>query len=265
MDEHVQANRDHWNDLVDAHVRSPLYDVASFKAGRNTLDAVSLEGVGAVAGKSLLHLQCHFGLDTLSWARLGARVTGVDFAPRAIEAARALARAVGLEATFVCADIYDLPHRLDGEYDVVFATCGVLPWLPALEPWVAAAAHFLKPGGFLFLADSHPFLHIFDEESVELRRRYPYFNRAPMRYEDSGSYADPAANVEHRTCYEWQHSIAELLNAVIAAGLRLEWFREYPYMTYNYWPHMEEDARGFWRLPGGDESLPLMFALKAVK
>jgi len=264
MDEHVHANRDHWNDLVDYHVRSPFYDVASFKAGRNTLDAVELEGVGEVAGKSLLHLQCHFGLGTLSWARLGARVTGADFSPRAVEVARELARAAGLEATFVCADIYDLPAHLRGEFDVVFASYGVMPWLPDLGRWVAVAARFLKPGGLFFLADGHPFMNIYDEESRELRIRYPYFNREPMGYEESGSYADADASVEHKTCYEWQHSVGELLNAVVGAGLRLESFREYPYASYNYWPHMVKDPRGFWRLPGGD-LLPLMFALRAYK
>jgi SAM-dependent methyltransferase len=264
MDEYLQANREHWDELVDYHVRSPLYDVAAFKAGRNTLDAVIREGVGDVAGKTLLHLQCHFGLDTLSWARLGARVTGVDFSPRAVAAARKLAAEVGLAAAFVCSDVYDLPSHLGGDFDVVFTSYGVLPWLPDLERWAKVAARFVKPGGLFFVADTHPFLNVFDDESAELRLRYPYFNREAMGYDETGSYAVPDAAVKHTRCYEWQHSVGELLNAVVAAGLRVESYREYPFTFDRYCPALEKDAAGFWRLPGRDV-IPLMFALRAVK
>src|SRR5512136_2825848 len=138
------------------HVRSPFYDVAGFKAGKNSLKSVELAEVGDVGGKRLLHLQCHFGMDTLSWARLGARVTGVDYAPQAIDLARELAREAGLEADFICASIYDLPERLTGTFDIVFTSYGVLCWLPDLPAWGRVIAHFLRPGGIFYIADGHP-------------------------------------------------------------------------------------------------------------
>lgn len=142
--------------MVDAHVCSEFYDVEGFKKGRSTLDKITLEGAGDVCGKSLLHLQCHFGLDTLSFARLSARVTGVDFSPKAIDHARILASELDIPATFVCSDLYDLADNLSGQYDIVFTSKGVLCWLPELEGWARVVSHFLKPGGFFFILESIP-------------------------------------------------------------------------------------------------------------
>jgi SAM-dependent methyltransferase len=220
-----------------------------------------------VSGKSLLHLQCHFGLDTMSWARLGAKATGVDFSQEAVATARSLAGELGIAADFVRSNVYDLPKNLDGRFDVVFTSHGVLPWLPDLGRWAEVVAHFLKPGGVFYIVESHPFAQMFDDgiETPELRIRYPYFRREPMRFEDDGSYADPKTVVRNKTTYEWMHPLGEIVNSLLAVGLRIESFREYPFCAWKMLPFMVRDEDGWWRLPDGREDVPLMFSLRAVK
>ncbi|MCZ7544594.1 MAG: class I SAM-dependent methyltransferase [Anaerolineae bacterium] len=161
MDErdYMESNRALWDEWTGIHAKSAFYDLEGFKAGRLSLDRVAREGLGDVTGKRLLHLQCHFGMDTLSWARLGAEVTGVDFSEKAIALARALSAELSIPARFVCANIYDLPAALDGAFDIVFTSGGVLYWLPDLVRWAEIVAHYLRPGGTFFLADSHPLRH----------------------------------------------------------------------------------------------------------
>lgn len=268
MDKYLSANKAHWNDMVEPHVRSEFYDVDGFKKGHSTLDRIVLDGVGDVKGKTLLHLQCHFGLDTLSFARLGAEVTGIDFAPKAIKHARALAQELGIPATFICSDIYDLPNQLSTEegFDVVFTSQGVLCWLPDLGRWAQVIAHFLKPGGFFFIQESHPMSHIFDDENpTELRIRYPYFHKGPMRFEGESSYAVSHFETQNPISYEWMHPLSEILNSLIAAGLTIERLNEYPYIFHKQYPFLEKGTDGYWRLPGGREDIPLMYTLRARK
>jgi 2-polyprenyl-3-methyl-5-hydroxy-6-metoxy-1,4-benzoquinol methylase len=264
----LQANRDRWNELTAIHARSAFYDVAGFRAGKCTLRPIEVEELDDVAGKSLLHLQCHFGLDTLSWARRGARVTGVDFSEEAIALARSLGRELGIPGAFVCSDVYDLPTVLAGAFDVVFTSYGVLCWLPDLRRWAAVAAHFLKPGGTLYLAEIHPFAMVFDDRTPgpELRVAYPYFHAPePLRSEPQGTYADRRAQVQHTTSYEWVHSLGDVVGAVIGAGLRVEFLHEFPYCICGILPLMEQGPDGWWRLREGDGTVPLLFSLKATK
>ncbi|MBI5305234.1 MAG: class I SAM-dependent methyltransferase [Chloroflexi bacterium] len=265
MNEYLKSNRELWNTWTRVHVKSKMYDVEGFKRGDNRLDAVVRAGLGDVRGKSLLHLQCHFGLDTLNWARLGARVTGADFSEEAITTARALAREVGLDANFVCANIYDLPNALDDKFDIVFTSHGVLSWLPDLNAWGRVIAHFLKPGGTFFIAEGHPAAYIFDDDNPnDLRVRYPYFHTdAPGTSQVHGSYADRDADV-HCVEYWWAFSIGDVINALTRAGLRIESLDEFPYNTWQMYPFMEQDAEGWWRLPARFPALPLMFALRAT-
>jgi SAM-dependent methyltransferase len=268
MSEFEQADQSRWNQLAPIHARSAFYDVAGFKAGRSSLQSIEREELGEVAGKSLLHLQCHFGMDTLSWARLGARVTGVDYAENAIELARELSRETGLAAEFVCASIYDLPERLSGTFDIVFTSYGVLCWLPDLTAWGQVIAHFLKPGGVFYIVDGHPFANIFynEKDATGLQVAYPYFHRdTPEAYACDGSYAtDPDVEL-HYTDYEWSHSLSDILNALLEAGLRIEFVHEFPYCFYQSHPFMVQGADGWWRLPEHQESVPLVFSLKATK
>lgn len=275
MDRYLRSNQAMWDVWARHHVPSPFYDVEGFKAGarrrRVGLDGLETRLVGDVTGRSLLHLQCHFGLDTLSWARRGATVTGVDFSGEAIGAARALAAEVGVPATFVQSDVYDLPSVLRGEFDIVFASHGVLCWLPDLERWVAVAAHFMRPGGLFCLIDGHPVPLLFDDtrDDRELRIAYPYFHPggdagAPLRCERRGSYAAPDAPFDSVT-YQWVHPLSEVVGAVLGAGLRLQSFEEYSYAAWAMLPWMVERPDGMWELPEGALSLPMMFSLTAAK
>jgi 2-polyprenyl-3-methyl-5-hydroxy-6-metoxy-1,4-benzoquinol methylase len=168
VDDYIKSNQKLWDRWTELHEQSELYDVAGFKAGKLRLHSIEKEELGDVAGKSLLHLQCHFGLDTLSWAALGATVTGVDFSEKSIALARSLSAEIGIPATFVHSNVYDLPDNLSGQFDIVFTSYGVLWWLPDIPGWAKVIAHFLKPGGTFLVVDSHPMASVFDKGEVSL-------------------------------------------------------------------------------------------------
>jgi SAM-dependent methyltransferase len=175
VDKYLASNRSLWEEWTPIHARSEFYNVEGWKANRGRMWSFIAEEVGDASGRDLLHLQCHFGLDTLTWAWRGARVTGVDFSERSIALARSLAAETGLAATFVCADVLRLPATLRGDFDIVFTTFGVLRWLPDLYRWAEVIAHFLRPGGFVYVADMHPFALVLDDEegTTDPRLRYP--------------------------------------------------------------------------------------------
>lgn len=268
MDERVEANRKHWDEAVPIHVASTTYDVANFGKGRGRLKPVELEEVGDVRGKSLLHLQCHFGLDTLSWAMEGARVTGADFSEPAIEAARKLAEEHGIDARFVVSDIYDLPERLDGNFDIVFTSYGALNWLPDVERWAGVAWHFVKPGGTFYIVEFHPVAMIFDDDPdvTELKVRYPYFPEfGPIRSEDDGTYAELDAKFENKVTYDFPHPTSEVVTALIDAGFQIEFFHEFPFGNWKFLPIMEHIDRYTCRLIKNHGSVPLLYSIKATR
>lgn len=267
MDKHTEQNLRHWNEVTPIHAKSRFYDVKGFKAGRCTLMSVEREELGDVKGKTLLHLQCHFGMDTMSWARLGAKVTGVDFSDKAIELAKSLSKELGIEAEFLCCNIYELPRVLKGEYDIVFTSYGILCWLPDLKKWAQIITHFLKPGGTFYIIEGHPFNTVFENEryTKELKVRYSYFHSSePTKWEPDGTYADKDAKVTNPS-YEWTHPLSNIINALISAGLQIEFLHEFPYWCEDHFPFMEKGQDGWWRLKGGKETIPLMFSLKATK
>jgi len=268
MDEYYDVNRRRWNELVPVHLRSSFYNVAGFRAGQTSLHSLELEELGDVRGKSLLHLQCHFGLDTLSWAREGAIATGVDFSNPAIEAARSLATECEIDARFVLSDVYSLPGKLDEQFDIIYTSYGVTFWLPDLSRWAEVIARFLRPGGTFYIVEFHPAAGIFDNEPdvTDLVVRYPYFpSGEPLRFEDDGSYADRSAKLKHRTTYSWPHPISEVVTSLIAAGLRLEFLHEFPFTIEHVFPFMEQGPDAYWRLMKSDGSVPLLFSIKATK
>jgi len=268
VDGYKAANHALWDEWTSIHVRSEFYDVDGFKRGNIKLHSLEREEVGEVAGKSLLHLQCHFGLGTLSWARLGATVTGADFSAKSIEQARALAAEVKIPARFVCSEIENLPEVLSGQFDIVFTSYGVLPWLPDLNRWASVIAHFLKPGGFFYIAESHPISYIFDDAqgTSNLVIKYPYFgDGGPLEWKVQGSYADRSACVAQPVSYEWIHTMADIINALLGAGLRIEFLHEFPYTAWQQLPFMVEGSDGYWRLPDREASLPLLFSIRARK
>jgi SAM-dependent methyltransferase len=269
VDEYLRENRKLWDAWTHVNLASEMYNVEGFASGSSTrdLDPISLAGPGDVRGKSLLHLQCHFGMDTIRWARHGARVTGVDFSGEAIAAARALAARMNVPATFVESDVYALPQNLDARFDVVFTSQGVLGWLPDLERWAQVIAHFLAPGGVFHIVEAHPVLMTFDDHRAdqELQLLYPYFQGPePIREELQGSYAAPDSPVK-TVQHVWIHPISTVIRSVLRAGLRLESFEEYPFMSWRFLPWMERGADGWWRMPGRETSLPQMFSLTARK
>jgi len=271
MDETIRSNRDVWDAWTKIHVGSEFYDVASFKNGERPIRIADYEReeVGSVEGKTLLHLQCHFGLDTLSWARLGATVTGLDFSAAAIEAARTLAAEVGIPATFVQSDVYSAAEVLDEQFDIVYTSSGVLGWLPDIVGWARVAVHFVRPGGFLYITEIHPVALVWEDEGVEpgeLRLRYPYWSHAdPIRIEVQGSYADREAATEGLVEYGWDHSLGEIVTSLANEGLRIEFLHEFDFVR---WPveFLAQGEDGRFRLPEGSKGqLPLFFSLKASK
>lgn len=267
MNRYMQANLDLWNEMTEITSKSNSYDMPGFLAGRSTLKTVEIEELGDISGKTLLHLQCHFGMDTISFARLGATVTGVDFSDKAITLAQSLSARLDIPARFICCNVYDLPGKLSGRFDIVHTSYGVLCWLPDLSAWAKVIAHFLKPGGFFHIAESHPFLQVFPNENTtsDLQVRYSYFpSPEPTRWEPEGCYADKEAQVTHPS-YEWTHSLAEIINALIGAGLRIDFLHEFPFLCWDNFPFMQKCSDGLWRLPGDHDTIPLTFSLKATK
>ncbi len=261
----MQTNRRMWNELVKVNARSAFYDLDGFRRGVNKLNSLERGEVGDVKGKSLLHLQCHFGMDTLSWAQLGAQVTGMDYSEEGISLARQLSEELNIPARFVCCNLYDLPANLDGQFDVVYTSYGVLCWLNDITGWAQIAASYVKPGGFFYIAEFHPFALVFDDESDELRYRYPYFEQEALTFEVKGSYADREAEISAGRDYEWQHTLAEIVNGLITAGLRIEFLHEHAFTVYEQLPFLKPDGKGYWRFPDGKQPIPLMFSLKASK
>ncbi|HEY95729.1 MAG TPA: class I SAM-dependent methyltransferase [Dehalococcoidia bacterium] len=262
----LESNREMWNEWAELHVNSEFYNVESFKKGRSSLYPIAVEEVGDVGGKSLLHLMCHFGKDTLSWARRGAKVTGIDFSDKAINIARSLAKGLELDAEFICSNLYDLPMNLDRQFDIVFTSAGVLCWLPDLEEWGRVIAQFLKSGGFFYILEGHPFLNMLldedpDASKPEILRSY-FYTPEPEVYQSAASYAGVKTSKTH-TGKEWTHSLGDIVNTLISAGLRIEFLREYPYIFFKAMPYMEQDSDGSWRIPG--DKIPLIFTLKATK
>jgi ubiquinone/menaquinone biosynthesis C-methylase UbiE len=268
MDDFAEANRRRWDELVAVHAASPFYDVEGFRQGKCTLKPTELEELGDVRGKSLLHLQCHFGLDTLSWARRGANVTGVDFSQPAVEQARTLAGETRLAARFIQSDVYELPDKLDETFEIVFTSYGVLFWLPDIERWANVVARFLQPGGTFYIVEFHPVMGIFEkrDDLLELEVGYPYFATSePMRFDDDGSYADRSAKLSNRVTYSWSHSLADVVSALVNAGLRIDFLHEFAHCSEQFFPFMEERSPGKWYLTKHHGSVPLLYSIKATK
>ena len=262
MQNYMNANRVLWNEITPLHARSAFYDVEGFKRGRNALMSIERDELGDVSGKSLLHLQCHFGMDTIRWARHGAAVTGVDFSPVAIDTARALAARMGVAATFVLSDVYDLPAALDGRFDVVFTSHGVLSWLPDLDGWARVVAHFLRPGGTFCLVEIHPFIGLFDEVEGRLELGGSLFDVGPHERQTTETYADGMALAPHPE-HNWFWPVSSVVTALSGAGLRIERLRELPVDVRQRLPSMIRGEDGYWRLPG--DPLPLLFTCVATR
>ena len=258
-----KGNQKFWDEVTPLHLKT--YDVTGFFIGEPWFPSQILQEVGDVEGLSLLHLQCHFGLDTLRWSFLGADVTGVDFSPKSIETAIKLSKRANLQAEFICADIYTLPEVLGGQYDIVFTSIGVLCWLNDLDAWAKIIAHYLKPGGIFYIMEGHPLLYTFDDDG-KWTFMLPYFhNQHPYFWgDDTTDYMDTSYKAKNPT-YEWQWSISDIINALIKAGLRIEFFNEFSALDHPVYPEMVRREDGLFTFPNMPVELPILFSLKARK
>ncbi len=265
--DYVASNRNLWNEWADINYKSPFYGVAAFKANPTPLDTDVLAGLGDLTGKSVLHLQCHFGQDSIRLKLAGAReVVGIDFSNVAIARGRELAAEMNVDVRYIESDLYKLPEVLEGEFDIVFTSYGVVGWLPDLTPWGQIVARYLKPGGRFFLIDGHPTMWIFDGSTEDLVIKYPYFRqREPITLEPTvGNYADPTATFTG-TEYSWPHELGETISALTTAGLRLDEMREYRHTVWKAFPFMVEESHQRWVMPPGKPVIPMMFSLRATK
>ncbi len=275
IDEYRAANRANWDERVHGHWAPDAYDAPGFIADAERITAVvafDAPYLGNVDGRSLLHLQCHFGMDTLSWARLGADVTGIDFSAAAIEAARRLAAESEVPGRFVEAELYETPQRLAGEeFDFVYTGVGALNWLPDIEAWGGVVAAMLAPGGVFYMREGHPALWslrfpIEDPRDDSLVVAYPYYEvTEPIVWDFPESYLG-SATIESSVTYEWNHGLAEVMGALTSRGLTIDLFEEHRFLEWQGQHHMEKGDDGRWRLPEGQRDLvPLMYSLRARK
>lgn len=260
--DYISINKKAWNDKTPYHVASAFYNMPAFLNGKSSLQQIELELLGGLAGKKVLHLQCHFGQDTLSMARMGAEVTGVDLSDEAINQAKALAGQLNIPAQFICCDVYDLPNNLDDAFDIVFTSYGTIGWLPDLDKWAAVINRFLKPGGTFVFAEFHPVVWMFDVALDKIQ--YNYFKGDAIIEVSLGSYADVTAPIENETI-SWNHSLAEVINSLINTGLAITRFNEYDYSPYNCFTDMEEFEAGKYRFAKHGNKVPLVYALTADK
>jgi SAM-dependent methyltransferase len=261
-----ELNRAMWDAKTPRHVASSTYDVAGFKAGRMSLRPHEIADVGDVSGKHLIHLQCHFGLDTLSWARLGARVTGLDFSAAAVRAATELARDLGIDASFVTSDVYDAPAAVNHRtFDIVYTGVGALCWLPDMTRWAQVVHDLLRPGGQLYLFEFHPVKWIFEGGAPrEIEVRDDYFTPAKGYHDGGGvSYADTSIPPAATPTVQWNHPLGEVVTALAHAGLRIEALQELDRDVLCQWEMMEQTEDGMYRMPPDRVSLPLMYVLRA--
>lgn len=264
------ANRANWDERTRVHLDGPGYDLGDLRRGCGRLDAIEAAELGPVDGLRLLHLQCHFGRDSLILAQGGADVVGLDFSGVAVEAARSLAAELGLadRARFVEADLYDAPEAIaaPGSFDRVFVTWGAITWLPDIFRWAEIVAHFLKPGGKLYLAEGHPAAFVFDDATRMPDGRpgffAPYFGRQPIVVDDVRDYSDPAARLRNARQYNWIHPLGDVVAGLHAAGLQLEWLREHECVTWQMFDCLVPDSSGLYRWPD-KPWLPLAFSLSA--
>ena len=269
-------NRARWDEVVAIHVASSFYRVAEFLKGEDILLPIEASEVGDLTGKSLIHLQCHFGLDTLALARRGATVTGLDFSANAIAAARDLAIQAGVKARFVEGNLYEAPALISERFDRAYVTWGAINWLPDIQGWAKVVATMLKPGGELYLLEGHPFAFTLDQVAdgvapggaqdarAPLRPAFPYFgDGVPLTFDMETTYTGDGPKLKNTRTHEFVHGLGDILGALIGAGLTLTCFAEHDSLAWAMWPKLIEGPDRMFRVPKGEPSLPLSFSLKA--
>ncbi len=259
---YIEINRQSWNNRTETHLKSDFYDLDNFMKGKTSLNSIELELLGDVNGKSILHLQCHFGQDTISLNRLGANVTGVDFSEKAIESAIKIAEETNSNVTFICCDIYDLPNHLDKQFDIVFTSYGTIGWLPDIDKWAKVVSKFLKPDGQFVFVEFHPVVWMFDDNFEKIF--YKYFNSGAIIELENGTYADKNADISNEYVM-WNHSLSEVINSLIKHGLEINQLNEYDYSPYNCFNKTIEFEPKKYRIEHLEDKIPMVFSIVAKK
>jgi SAM-dependent methyltransferase len=270
--EWYRVNRASWDERVGVHIGPGGYDLSDLRAGRGKLNAIEEAELPPVEGKRILHLQCHFGRDSLTLAQRGAEVVGLDFSAPAIEVARNLAGELRLaeRANFVHADLYDAVQAIPTPhgFDIVFVTWGAICWLPDITRWAQIVAAMLRPGGSLYLAEGHPIAGVFDEATGSPGGMpglfAPYFSREPVLDTDPGDYVNAEARLTNATSYNWIHTLGDVVTSLITSGMTLDWLHEHAAVTWRMFRILVEDADGLYRWPD-KPWLPLAFSLSATR
>jgi SAM-dependent methyltransferase len=257
------TNRETWNKKVAIHAASDFYDMEAFKAGKSSLNSYELNALGDVSGRSLLHLQCHFGQDTLSWARLGANCTGVDISEEGIKLATSLNKELRLDAQFVCCNVLDTSKHISETFNIVFTSYGTIGWLPDLNPWAQMISDRLKPGGTFYIVDFHPIAWMFDHTVSPPEMKYGYHQKEAIYEEYEGTYAEDGITKMLSKEYGWNHSLSEVVNSLINVGLTIEYLNEYDASPYDVFPDLVKSKDGMFELK--EKLYPLLFELKATK
>ena len=256
------TNRETWNKKVAVHAASEFYSMERFKKGDSSLHSYELNALGDVKGKSLLHLQCHFGQDTLSWSRMGAKCTGVDISEEGIKLAKELNNELKLDAKFVCSNVLDTSNHIDEQFDIIFTSYGTIGWLPDLQPWAKMISERLKPGGVFYIIDFHPIAWMFDYTENPPTLSYGYHQKEVIFEEYTGTYADPDSDMISKE-FGWNHSLGEIVNVLVNEGLHIEYLNEPDASPYNIFPDLKRRLDGFYELPS--KMYPLLFEIKATK
>jgi SAM-dependent methyltransferase len=259
---YIEINKKSWNNKVETHLKSSFYDLEGFVNGNSSLNDIELNLLGDIQGKRILHLQCHFGQDTISLERLGAVVTGVDLSDKAIESAREIAKNTNSEAQFICCDLYDLPNHLHEKFDIIFTSYGTIGWLPDLEKWAKIIAEYLKPNGEFVFVEFHPVVWMFDDNFENIA--YRYFNSGAILETETGTYADENANISQDNIV-WNHSLSEVINSLIINGLEINSMQELDYSPYNCFNNTIEFEPKKFRIKHLEDKIPMVFSIKATK
>lgn len=261
-DNYLEINRQSWNNRTDTHLKSEFYDLKNFKKGRTSLNSIELELLGDLSGKSILHLQCHFGQDTISLSRLGAEVVGVDLSDKAIKSAKQLSKETSSNTTFICCDIYDLPRYLDQRFDIVFTSYGTIGWLPDLNKWAEIISRFLKPNGQFVFVEFHPVVWMFDDNFEKID--YRYFNSGAIIESESGTYADKNADITQEYVM-WNHGLSEVVNNLVKNGLEINSLNEYDYSPYDCFNKTKEFEPRKYRIEHLNDKIPMVYSIVAKK
>ena len=259
---YIEINKHSWNNRTETHLNSEFYNMKDFLNGATSLNEIELDLLGNIEGKSILHLQCHFGQDSISLNRLGAIVTGIDLSDKAIENARKIAIETKSNTEFICCDIYDLEQHLDKKFDIVFTSYGTIGWLPDLNKWAKIINHFLKPNGKFIFVEFHPVVWMFDDKFEKIA--YHYFNVEPINEIENGTYADKKAKIT-QSFVTWNHDLSEVMNSLLHQNLEIVHFKEYNYSPYNIFEDAVEISSKKFQVKNLENKLPLVYSIIANK